>query len=108
LRAADLFVLPSHSENFGMAIAEALAYALPVLTTTAAPWSQLATAGCGWQVEPSVADLAEGLCVATAMEPSALRAMGAKGRDVVASDLAWPKVTARFLDLYRAAAAHFQ
>ena len=34
LRASEVFVLPSHQENFGIAIAEALACSIPVLTST--------------------------------------------------------------------------
>ena len=64
-QGANLFVLPTYSENFGVVIAEALSYGLPVITTKGAPWSELATAGCGWWidigVEPLVAALREAL-----------------------------------------------
>jgi glycosyltransferase involved in cell wall biosynthesis len=41
LHEADLVVLPSRSENFGLVVAEALAAGVPVVTTKAAPWAEL-------------------------------------------------------------------
>lgn len=38
-QAADLFCLPSHSENFGLAVLEACQVGTPALTTTATPWA---------------------------------------------------------------------
>ena len=40
LIAADLFCLPTHSENFGFAILEALWSGTPTLTTTKTPWAE--------------------------------------------------------------------
>ena len=42
--SADLFVLPTFSENFGVAIAEALAAEVPVITTTGTPVGRTAHA----------------------------------------------------------------
>ena len=98
---ADLFVLPSHSESFGMVIGEALAHKLPVLTTTATPWSMLRDYDCGWCVEPSVAGLTEGLGRATSCDFTILRAMGERGQAFVAREFGWARIARRFVEIYQ-------
>lgn len=97
---ADLFVLSSHSESFGMAVGEALAHGLPVLATRAAPWPMLEARGCGWWVDTSAQGLADGLRQATARSPGELRAMGARGRALIAADFSWDAAASAFLRLY--------
>ena len=100
LQEADLFVLPSYTESFGMAVGEALAHATPVLTTTAVPWPDLEARGCGWRAAPTVEAIAEALRVATRCDRATLRAMGAAGRAYVAESFGWDSVGAQFEALY--------
>jgi glycosyltransferase involved in cell wall biosynthesis len=99
-RAASFFVLPTHSESFGMAIAESLAYGVPVLTTTAAPWPLLEEFSCGWRVTPDVAGLAGGLATATAVDAALLASMGQRGRDIVIERFNWENIARRFISEY--------
>lgn len=57
LKNATVFVLPTYSENFGIAIAEALAAFTPVITSTGAPWSDLKEANAGYWIDLSVENL---------------------------------------------------
>ena len=93
---SDLFVLPTLSESFGVAIAEALSYAVPVLTTTAAPWAALEAHECGWSVSPTVDSFALGLAKATSLPRSTLMEMGANGREFVSSAFRWSAIAAEF------------
>ena len=97
---ADLFVLPTLSESFGMVVAEALAHSLPVLTTTAAPWSILQERGCGWSVDATVDGISEGLRQATGLDSEALRDMGKNGRAFVIEKFSWKSVADRMLSTY--------
>jgi glycosyltransferase involved in cell wall biosynthesis len=105
---ADMFVLPTHSENFGMAIAEALAHGLPVLTTTAAPWPLLQEYGCGWWVAPTPDGLEFALRDATSRDRAALASMGEKGRAFIALELSWDRIAEKFLGAYDQCASRAQ
>jgi len=89
---ADVFVLPTYSENFGIVIAESLSYGVPVITTTGAPWPGLLTNRCGWWVAPGVAGIASALSQALACSPDELKAMGQRGRKWVAEQYSWSKI----------------
>jgi glycosyltransferase involved in cell wall biosynthesis len=91
-READLFVLPTYSENFGIAVAEALATGVPVITTTGAPWEDLVARDCGWWVSPEVGAIQEALQKAISQSDDERRAMGERGRQWMKQDFGWPSI----------------
>lgn len=100
-RSADLFVLPTFSENFGVVVAEALACGVPVITTKGAPWQGLETHGCGWWIELGVDPLVVALRQATSTPTELLRAMGERGRVYAESTYGWPGIAKEMLSVYR-------
>ena len=89
---ADLFVLPTHSENFGMVVAEALAHACPVMVSRGAPWSGLEAEGCGWWVGHDADTLVAALDAAMRLPSAELATMGLRGRAWMQRDFSWDSV----------------
>lgn len=99
-RNASLFVLPSHTENFGMVVGEAMAHGVPVITTHGAPWQVLEQEGCGWWMPVSVEGIAAALEDATQRPVEELAAMGERARDVVAERFSWDGIARDFVACY--------
>jgi glycosyltransferase involved in cell wall biosynthesis len=98
---ASLFVLPTHSENFGMVVAEALAHACPAVVSHGAPWPRLAYERCGWWVPNDVESLRAALHNAMSAPAQQLSAMGARGRDWMAREFSWQAVSSAMEAAYR-------
>lgn len=99
-RDADLYVLPTASENFGLTVAEALACGTPVITTKGAPWSGLVDEGCGWWIDHGIEPLVSALDLATQMTFTELKALGARGRDWMMRDFSWDHIAKQMASVY--------
>ncbi|MCZ4314462.1 glycosyltransferase family 4 protein [Comamonadaceae bacterium G21597-S1] len=95
---ADAFVLASHHEGYGMALAEALAHGLPVVSTTAGAIADTVPASAGMLVPPADVD---GLRMALArlLDEPDWRASLAAGARAAAQQLPrWPQAVTRFAE----------
>ena len=78
MRAAEAFILPSHQENFGIAVAEALACGTPVLITDQVNiWREIDEAGAGLITSDDVAGVSRVLRRWFALDAGQRAAMGA-------------------------------
>ena len=99
-QSADLFILPSHSENFGVSVAEALSNGIPCVVSKGAPWKILDEKKAGWWIDNSVEMLTKNLISILSMSTSELESMGLNGRDLVSEDFNWNKVSAMMTEVY--------
>lgn len=99
--AADLSILPSHTENFGMAVAESLACGRPVITTKGTPWKHVETQKCGWWIDTGPASIAAALRLALSAPSEVLGEMGARGETWVKRAYSWDRIGQEMAEIYR-------
>ena len=105
---ADLFVLPTYSENFGIVVAEALWAGVPVITTKGTPWSELESEKCGkWIDLPAEGSnpsnwpaLVSALECMMSMADCERRQLGDNGRRLVEEKYTWDAVVKKMVSGY--------
>lgn len=107
IKSADIFVLPTYSENFGIVVAEALAMGVPVITTQGTPWQELETFYCGWWIDLSLETLKEALTEAILINPKDLNSKGGIGIDLISKKYDIKAVALQISDEYRKLISNF-
>jgi glycosyltransferase involved in cell wall biosynthesis len=82
LAAASLFVLPSYSEGFSIAVLEALAAGIPVVVTTSCHIPEVSRNRCGWVIKPAIGPLEQAFREFLSLSPKELYELGSNGREL--------------------------
>lgn len=101
LKSADIFVLPSYSEGFPMAVLESMTCAIPIVATRTSNVPDISAFGAGWECEPTLESLRAALLTAMDASDSERAERGSAGRDLVDSKYRWPVVAETILDACR-------
>lgn len=100
LADADVFVLPSHSENFGIAVAEAMAAGLPVVVSDQVAIStDVASASAGLVVPCDATAIADAI-VLLLDSPEQRASMGQNGRRLAVERYSEDAVTRQLIGVY--------
>lgn len=101
LRSADLFVMPSDWENFGIVFGESLACETPIIAGKTAPWSAIQQQNCGWWIDVGVDPLTAALSQAINLSPEERKQMGQRGRQLIIDQYNWPTASEMLGQAYR-------
>jgi glycosyltransferase involved in cell wall biosynthesis len=100
LAAADLWVLPSYTENFCTAMVEAMACRLPVVISDRVnTWREVANADAGLVVPCETQPLADAIARLLA-DPALRRQMGERGRALAERHFTWSRAVQRMVEIY--------
>lgn len=94
---ADVFVLPSHNENFGMVYAESMACGTPVVASKDTPWKEIEELKIGRWVENTPAATAE---AAIDILNRDYRKMGQEARKFIDQNYSWENIGKKFQSLF--------
>jgi glycosyltransferase involved in cell wall biosynthesis len=101
LARADLFVLPSYYENFGIAVAEAMAAGIPVVISDRVDLHPaVAAAAAGWVTACQLEDLTNTLATAIT-NPEIRQQRGKNARDLVLNQYSWSAIAEQMLTVYQ-------
>ena len=100
-QTSDFFVLPTHSENFGLAIAESLASGTPVITTIGTPWNDLNDSNSGAWIEIGTQPLTKTLRKFLALSDEELEAMGRNGRKLIEEKYSANVMAEEMMEVYK-------
>jgi glycosyltransferase involved in cell wall biosynthesis len=100
-QTSDFFVLPTHSENFGLAIAESLASGTPVITTVGTPWNDLYSSNAGAWIEIGTQPLVETLRRFLSFSDEELETMGKNGRKLIENKYSAKVMAEEMLGVYK-------
>ena len=100
LGGSDIFILPSHSENFGITVAEAAASGIPVVISDQVNiWRDFHDAQAGLTAPPTVADFTEHLKVLLENPKRAVE-LGQRGAELVRRRFSWDILGCRYEEMY--------
>lgn len=99
-QGSDLFCLPTYSENFGLAVLEALQVGTPVLTTHTTPWGSQLAPPRGFICDPSAASVA-GALAAFFAQPDATTSARASLSQWAHDHYSWQHLAGSYLEFYR-------
>ncbi len=94
---ADVCIVPSFTENFGMVVAESLAHGVPVIASQGTPWKEVEKHGCGVWIENKPENLAKAIRHIRTLN---LETMGERGRDWMIRSYGWTEISHELFVLY--------
>lgn len=98
---ADVFVLPSYTENFGMTVVEAMACGCPVVISDQVNiWREIKEEGAGLVVGLDPAQIANAICWMLANKDAAGE-MGRRGRVAAEKRYSWPRIVEKLTQVYQ-------